>query len=59
MKALGWYTVIYNLVLIILLILTSAGVVEQPPFTWLETIVWAVFTVPIVILGIRVIREPN
>ena len=59
MKALAWYTVIYNLVLIILLILTSAGVVDTPPFSWLETIVWAVFTVPVVILGIRVIREPN
>ena len=57
MKALAWYTIIFNLVLIVLFILTSAGVVETPPFSWLETIVWAVFMVPVVILGIQVIKQ--
>ncbi|MBI2980430.1 MAG: hypothetical protein HYY41_06375 [Chloroflexi bacterium] len=56
MKGLAWYTVIFNLVLIILFILTSAGVVEAPPFSWLETIAWAVFMVPVIILGIKVIK---
>ncbi len=59
MNALAWYTVIFNLVLIILFILTAAEVVETPPFSWLETIIWAVFTVPVVVLGILVIREPR
>ncbi len=59
MKGLAWYTVIFNLVLIILYILASAGVVEPAPFSWLEAIIWVVFTVPVVILGILIIREPR
>ena len=57
MKALAWYTVVFNLVLIILFILTSAGVVEAPPFSWLETILWAILTVPVIILGFLVIKR--
>ncbi|MDP3879256.1 MAG: hypothetical protein Q8Q07_02980 [Dehalococcoidales bacterium] len=59
MKALAWYTVIFNLLLVVLFILTSAGIVEAPPFSWLETVLWAVFMLPVIILGVRVIREPS
>ena len=52
MKFLAWYTVFFNLAIIALFILHAAGVVDKPPFSQLEDIVWAVFTVPVVILGI-------
>ncbi len=51
MKVLGWYTVIFNVALILMLVLTSAGVAKKPPFSWFETLIWAVFTIPIIILG--------
>ncbi|MBI4187943.1 MAG: hypothetical protein HY529_01925 [Chloroflexi bacterium] len=57
MKGLAWYTVIFNVVLIILYILTSAKVMKPAPFSWLETIVWVIFTVPVIILGIQVIKQ--
>ena len=57
MKALAWYTIIFNALLIIALLLSAVGVVPPAPFTALEDIVWAVFTVPVLILGILVIRE--
>ncbi|MDP2729251.1 MAG: hypothetical protein Q8O55_02055 [Dehalococcoidales bacterium] len=57
MKGLAWYTIIFNLLLILLYILVSAGVVDAPPFSWLESILWIVFTLPVVILGVLVIRE--
>ena len=57
MKALAWYTAIFNGLLIILFIITAAGVVAKPPFSALEDILWAVFTVPVLILGILVIRR--
>ena len=57
MKALAWYTVILNALLIIALILTGAGVIPAAPFTWFEDIFWIVLTLPIIVLGIRVIRE--
>ncbi|MBI4303802.1 MAG: hypothetical protein HY665_05645 [Chloroflexi bacterium] len=57
MKALAWYTIIYNGLLIIAFILTAAGLIEAPPFTVLEDLVWALFTVPVLILGILCIRR--
>ncbi len=57
MKALAWYTVILNALLIIALILTGAGVIPPAPFTWFEDIFWIVLTLPVLVLGIRVIRE--
>lgn len=57
MKALAWYTVVFNGLLIITLILAAVGVVPPAPFTLLEDIAWAVLTVPVVILGILVIRR--
>ena len=57
MKALAWYTVIFNSLIIIVLILAAVGVVPPAPFTLIEDIVWAVFTVPVLILGILVVRE--
>ncbi len=57
MKILGWYTVIFNLALILMLFLTSAGIIKQPPFTWFETLVWGVFTLPVIILGWVIARS--
>ena len=59
MKGMAWYTVIFNLVVIILFILHAIGVVETPPFTTLEDIIWAVFLIPVVIFGILVVRKPR
>jgi len=52
MKFLAWYTVLFNLGIIGLFVMQAAGKVAKPPFSALEDIVWAVFTVPVVILGI-------
>ena len=52
MKFLAWYTVIFNLAIIALFVLHAGGMVKTPPFSPLEDIVWAVFTVPVVTLGI-------
>ncbi len=57
MKALAWYTVILNALIIIALILTGAGVIPPAPFSWGEDILWIVLTLPVIVLGIRVIRE--
>ncbi len=57
MKALAWYTVIFNVFIIIALILTGAGVIPPAPFTWFEDIFWIVLTLPVLVLGVRVIRE--
>ncbi len=57
MKALAWYTAIFNILIIIIFILSMAGLVPSPPFTTFEGVVWAVLTVPVVILGILVIRR--
>lgn len=59
MKALAWYTVIFNLAVIVLFLLHAAGMVKTPPFTVREDLAWAVFTVPVVILGFRVIKRPK
>ena len=57
MKALAWYTAIFNILIIIVFILSMAGLVPPPPFTTLEGIAWAVLTVPVVLLGILVIKR--
>jgi len=51
MKVLGWYTVVFSVALILMMVATSAGIVDKPPFTWFETLIWAVFMLPIIILG--------
>lgn len=57
MKLLAWYTVLFNLAIIVLLLLTSAGVVDPPPFSWLESIVWAVFTLPVILFACRAMKK--
>jgi len=59
MKALAWYSIIFNILVIIAFILFLAGVIDMPPFTTLEAVVWAVFAIPLVILGWMVIRKPQ
>ncbi len=57
MKALAWYSVIFSVLVIIAFILQVAGAIDKPPFTAFEGILWALFMVPIVILGILVLRK--
>ncbi len=57
MKALAWYTVIFNALIIIALILTGAGVIPPAPFTWFEDILWIILILPVIVLGTLVIRE--
>ncbi|GAH55521.1 unnamed protein product [marine sediment metagenome] len=57
MKALAWYTVIFNALIIIALILTAVRVIPPAPFTAFEDILWIIFTLPVIVLGILVIRE--
>ncbi len=57
MKALAWYTVVLNSLIIVALILVGVGVVPPAPFTLLEDIAWAVLTVPVIVLGILVVKR--
>lgn len=57
MKVLGWYTFVFNGVIVLLLVLVSAGVVGPPPFTWFETLLWGIFTIPVFILGWTIARS--
>ncbi len=57
MKALAWYTAVFNVLIIIIFILSMAGLVPPPPFTTFEGAAWVVLTVPVVILGILVIKR--
>jgi hypothetical protein len=57
MRALGWYTLIFNLVVIALFVLHAAGRVDTPPFTIREDIAWMVFLLPVVVLGIMATRQ--
>lgn len=57
MKALAWYTTIFSIVVILLFILLTIGLVPPPPLTAFEDLAWAVLTVPVVILGIMVIKK--
>ena len=57
MKALAWYTAVFSVLIILVFILSTAGLVPPPPLATFEGIVWAVLTVPVVILGILVIKR--
>ena len=57
MKALAWYAIVYNIVVIIAIVLAAAEVIDPAPFSWLESIVWAVLSLPVVYLGIRVLKD--
>ncbi|MFH1031488.1 MAG: hypothetical protein V1767_02840 [Chloroflexota bacterium] len=57
MNALAWYTIIFNGLVIILFILSAAGLVAKPPMTVLEDIAWAVFSIPVFILGILALKK--
>ena len=57
MRFLGWYALVFNLVVIAMFILHAAGRIETPPFTVLEDVVWAVVSVPVVILGAMATRH--
>jgi len=57
MKALAWFTAIFNLVVIVLFILHAAGAVATPPLSALEDLLWALFSLPAVIVGVSVIRQ--
>ena len=59
MKALAWYATVFNVLVIIAFILLMVGVIPQPPFTAFEDIAWAVLSIPVVILGIMVIKKPE
>jgi len=58
-KALAWYSIIFNILVIIAFILFLAGAIDMPPFTALEAVIWAVFTIPLILLGWMVIRKPQ
>ncbi len=57
MRVLAWYTAIFNILIIIVFILAMTGLVPPPPFTTFEGAAWAVLTVPVVFLGILVIKR--
>jgi hypothetical protein len=59
MRALAWYSIIFNILLIIAFILFLADVIDTPPFTTLETIAWVVLTIPVILLGTMVLRRPE
>ncbi len=57
MKALAWYAVIFNVLIIIALILAITEVIEKPPFSTLEGIAWAVLSLPVIVLGWRIAKK--
>jgi len=57
MKALAWYTVVFSALVIIAFVLFLAGVMDKPPFSTSEAVLWAVLTIPQIILGVRVLRN--
>ena len=57
MKLLAWYSILFSILVIIAFILFMAGVLNPPPFTDLESIVWAVFMLPQIYLGVMVLRK--
>ncbi len=59
MKILGWYAVVFNLLIIALVLLAGIKVISPPPFTWLESVVWIALEIPVVVLGISVARKPS
>jgi hypothetical protein len=59
MKGLAWYTVIFNLAVVILVLLAATKAIDPPPFSWFESIVWVVLTLPVVIFAIMTMRRPK
>lgn len=59
MKTLAWYSLIFNSLVVIALVLTALKVIPPAPFTALEDIAWIVLTIPVIILSISVIRESS
>ncbi len=59
MKALACYTVIFNIAVIVLILLGATGTINPPPFSWFESIVWIVLTIPVVIFGFIALRKPK
>ena len=57
MKLLAWYSILFSILVIIAFILFMADVIKTPPFTDLESIVWAVFMLPQIYLGVMVLRK--
>ncbi len=57
MKGLAWYTTIFSALFIIGLILNVAGLVARPPFTPFEIAAMIIVMVPVLILGIMLIRK--
>ncbi len=57
MRALAWYAAIFDILLIVLFILSAAKVIAKPPFTAIEDIAWAVLTIPVVALAVMVLRK--
>ena len=57
MKVLGWYTFVFNAVIVLLLVLVSAGVIGPPPFTWFETLLWGIFSIPVFIFSWTMARS--
>ena len=57
MKVLAWYTAVFNSLIIIALILTAVGVIPAAPFSLFEDVAWAILTIPVLVLGILVIKR--
>jgi hypothetical protein len=57
MKALAWYTVVLNLLIIIAFILSLTGVIDTPPFSIAEQTIWALLLVPVVVFALTVARN--
>ena len=57
MKALAWYAIIFDALVVLMLILTAAGVIPPAPFSWFESIAWSVLILPVIFLGIRVLKN--
>ena len=57
MKALAWYTVIINVLVIIAFCLSLTGVIATPPFSRPEQIAWAALLIPVVVFGLGIARD--
>jgi prolipoprotein diacylglyceryltransferase len=59
MKALAWYSIIFSVAVIIAFILFLADVLNPPTFSDLEVIIWAVAMLPLIYLGVMVLRKKD
>jgi len=57
MKALAWYSIIFSIAVIIAFVLFLVGAIDQPSFSDLEVIIWAVAMLPLIYLGVMVLRK--